>query len=49
MKNMVVEITGGIGVLIGIYLFVSNFNGTVAILNALSTPSIEMVKTLQGR
>jgi hypothetical protein len=49
MKSMIIEITGGIGVLIAIYLFVSNFKGTVAIIGALASPSIEMVQTLQGR
>lgn len=49
MKSMIIEIAGGIGVLIAIYLFVANFKGTVAIIGALSEPSIDMVRTLQGR
>jgi hypothetical protein len=49
MKNMILEVTAGIGVLIGIYLFVANFQGTVAIINAIADPSVKMVKTLQGR
>jgi hypothetical protein len=49
MKSMILEVAGGIGVLIGIYLFVSNFSGTVAIINAIANPSVSMVKTLQGR
>jgi len=49
MKNMVIETIGGIGILIGIYLFVKNFNGTVSIIKAISTPSISVIKTLQGR
>ena len=47
--SRMLEIFTGIGILIGIYLFVNNFKGTVNIINALSTPSIKMVKTLQGR
>ena len=46
---MIVEVAGGIGVLIAIYLFVANFKGTVAIINAISSPTIQTIKTLQGR
>jgi len=46
---MLMETIGGIGLLIGIYLFLVNFKGTVAILNAIAKPSIDMVETLQGR
>ncbi len=49
MKGTILEILSGIGILIGIYLFVANFKGTVSILNAISKPSIDMVETLQGR
>jgi len=47
--NKLMEIITGMGILIGIYLFVANWNGTVKIINALAKPSVDMVRTLQGR
>lgn len=47
--NKIFDVISGMGILIAIYLFVKNWNGTVKIINALSKPSIELVETLQGR
>ena len=45
----IVEIISGIGVLIAIYLFVSNADGTASIIKQLGASSSSMIKTLQGR
>jgi hypothetical protein len=47
--NRFFDIVSGMGILIAIYLFLKNFNGTVKIVNALGGNSTKMVKTLQGR
>lgn len=49
MKSTVLEVVSGAFVLIGIFLFVNNFKGTVAIINALFGKSIEGVRALQGK
>jgi len=49
MKSTVLEVVSGVFVLIGIYLFVKNFNGTVSIINALFSNSVSGIKALQGR
>jgi len=49
MKSSVLEVVSGAFVLIGIYLFVKNFNGTVSIINALFSNSVSGIKALQGR
>jgi hypothetical protein len=47
--NRMFDIISGMGILIAIYLFVKNFNGTVKIINALAGNSTKMVEVLQGR
>lgn len=42
-------IGGYVFVLIMIYLLVVNSSKTVAVINALSTPTLGAIKTLQGR
>lgn len=49
MKSTVLEVVSGVFVLIGIYLFVKNFNGTVSIINSLFSNSVSGIKALQGR
>jgi hypothetical protein len=48
MKGLM-GVFGGVGILIGIYLFVYNGDRTVQIINALANPAITSIKTLQGR
>lgn len=43
------KIFGGVGVLIGIYLFVANGDKTVSIIKTLGTQGVEGIRTLQGR
>lgn len=43
------KIIAGIGLLIGIYLFVSRAGDTTKIINSLATNSIAGIKVLQGR
>ena len=45
----VFKIIGGIGVLIGIYLFLSNGQQTVKIINAIASNSVTGIQVLQGR
>lgn len=40
---------GGIGLLIAIYLFLSQSNSTVNIINSFASNSINGIKALQGR
>lgn len=47
--SKVFDVLAGIGILIGIYLFIANWNGTVKIIDTLATNAISGVKTLQGR
>lgn len=47
--NKFVDILSGIGVLIGIYLFISNGDKTVKIIDTVATNSIKGISTLQGR
>jgi hypothetical protein len=47
--NKVVSIISGIGVLILVYLFLSNSTSSVKIINSVATNSIKGIKTLQGR
>lgn len=42
-------IAGGIFILIAMYLLVVNGTQTVAVINALATPTLGAIKTLQGR
>lgn len=48
MKS-IMSIAGGIFILIAIYLLIINFKGTVAVINALSSPTLQSIKILQGR
>ena len=43
------SIFGGVFILITVYLLVFNGDKTVAIINALGTPTINSIKALQGR
>lgn len=47
--NQIVTVLSGIGVLIGIYLFLSKGSQTVNIINTIASNSIQGIKTLQGR
>lgn len=48
MKATILEIVSGMGILIAIYLFLSNGGYTVSIINALSQATVGTVKALQG-
>jgi len=43
------SIAGGIFILTAIYLLVINASNTVSVINALATPTLGAIKTLQGR
>ena len=45
----IVRIISGMGILIAIYLFVKNANGTASIISSIGSNSVNMVQTLQGR
>jgi len=47
--NKVFDVIAGIGVLIGIYLFLANGKQTTSIISTIATNSISGIKTLQGR
>lgn len=47
--NKIFDVIAGIFVLIGIYLFITNFQGTTSIINTIASNSIQGIKTLQGR
>lgn len=47
--HRVFNVIGGIGILIGIYLFLSNANETVKIINSIASNSITGIQVLQGR
>lgn len=47
--NRVFDVIAGIGVLIGIYLFLANGKQTTSIINTIAGNSISGIKTLQGR
>lgn len=49
MRGSIVEIVSGMGILIAIFLFLSNADGTVSIIKQLGASSSSMVRTLQGR
>ena len=49
MGNKIMSVLSGVGVLIAIYLFLSNSNETVSIIKTLGTQSINAVQVLQGR
>ena len=45
----IVKILGGIGVLIAIYLFLSNGSQTVRIINSVASNMTDGIQVLQGR
>lgn len=49
MKTIIADTIAGIGLLIGIYLFLSKANETRTIINAIATNSVSGIKVLQGR
>lgn len=48
MKS-ILTIISGVGLLIGIYLFLTNFSATTSIINAVGKNATSGIKTLQGR
>lgn len=44
-----VEIISGMGILIGIFLFLNNGSATVNIINSIAGNATQGIKTLQGR
>ena len=49
MSKKIIEVLSGIGLLIAIYLFLTNGTKTVAIVNSIAENSVKGIKTLQGR
>ena len=49
MKVILADTIAGIGLLIGIYLFLNHANETKTIINAIATNSVSGIKVLQGR
>ena len=47
--SLIAKLLSGTGILIGIYLFVKNSQGAVAIIDSLGGTYTNAVKTLQGR
>ena len=47
--HAILKILGGIGVLITIYLFLSNGSQTVKIINSIAGNTIDGIQVLQGR
>lgn len=47
--NKVFDVVAGIGILIGIYLFLSNGKSTTDIISSIGTNATAGIKTLQGR
>lgn len=45
----VYKIIAGIGTLIAVYLFLSNYRATTSIINTIGTNSIKGIQVLQGR
>lgn len=43
------KIIAGVGTLIAVYLFLSNYKATTSIINTLGDKSIKGVQVLQGR
>lgn len=43
------KILSGSAILIGLYLFVSHANGSIKVINSISSAYMGGVKTLQGR
>lgn len=49
MIGKIFAIVSGIGLLIAIFLFVSNPSGSASIINAIGGNAIKGISTLQGR
>ncbi len=49
MKTTLVEIVSGIFILIGIYLFIHNWQGSTKVIQTIASNSIQGIKVLQGR
>jgi len=49
MKATVIEIVSGAFILVGIYLFVKNWQGTTKVIQTIAGNSIQGIKVLQGR
>ena len=47
--NKVFDAIAGIGILIAIYLFLSNYRATTSIISTISGNGIAGIKVLQGR
>jgi len=47
--NKVFDIFAGMGILIGIYLFLANGKQSVAIINSIAGNTTQGIKVLQGR
>lgn len=45
----VYKVITGIGTLVAIYLFLSNYRATTSIINTIGNNSIKGIQTLQGR
>jgi hypothetical protein len=45
----IVTVLTGMGILIGIYLFLAHGNTTISIIDKIATNTVSGVKTLQGR
>ena len=49
MKTILADTIAGIGLLIGIFLFLNNGSATTSIINSIATNSVSGIKVLQGR
>ena len=47
--NKIFDVIAGIGVLIGLFLFLTRGDETVKIISAIGGTTAQMVKSLQGR
>ena len=47
--SSIYKIIAGVGTLIAIYLFLSNYTATIEIINSIGGNSIKGVQVLQGR
>lgn len=47
--NKVFDVIAGIGMLIAIYLFLSNYKATTSVISTIASNGISGIKTLQGR
>jgi hypothetical protein len=49
MGRQIVEVIMGIFLLIGIFLFLNNYQASVGIIQTIASNSIQGIKVLQGR